>query len=253
MKIKIVGGSSRPKSITISSDKYISTATCQYYDGISQAVIDCEVKKVSPIIQKLRRFKKWPIPRLFFLLVALWTQSKAFGKAWMILMVISFILPAAKNSQSSSISYGPIIFLIVVLIALIIWLRKSIATWHAAEHMAISCYEKSGAYNIDSIKKEDRFNRKCGGRLMLPLILASALCFYLDNFDLTGLSLKILNLIALEVILWVDYLIGFDRIPVFSHASYWLQKYVTTKQPGDDEIRTAAYAVYELVQAHEKN
>ena len=58
------------------------------------------------------------------------------------------------------------------------------------------------------------------------------------------------SLVAWEGVMWVDKLAGWDKIPGTSHASHFLQRFITTRVPGKQELLTAQRALRELVVAH---
>ena len=57
-------------------------------------------------------------------------------------------------------------------------------------------------------------------------------------------------LVAVEFVLWVDGLIGWDHVPLIRQASHLLQRRVTTRQPSDREMQTAQRALEILVSLH---
>lgn len=249
MNISIMGGSSWRGGITIASEEFVSSARCKINKDTGEATFTCEVKETPKTVQTLRKLRKWPIPRVIYILMFFWVNSKVAPKIFLGLMALSYILPTPRTSL-----YVPWLVAFVILFvpfAGFLWLlKKYIATWHAAEHMAIACFDKQRSYDFARISMEAPIHQKCGGRFAFPMIIASVACLCLVAFNLTGLSMKILNLISLEIILWIDTLVGYDKIPGFSHVSVWLQKWVTTKKPGQNELRTASLAVERLVAAH---
>lgn len=250
MHIENIGGMSRPGGITISSDKYVSSASCNISKWTGEPTFTCEVEKNPEMVPVLRKLRNWPIPRVLYLLIFIWVNGGIAMKIITGVIILSYI-PSIPD-VTIKVPLLVALALPLAMIAVPLWfVRKCIATWHAAEHMAIACFERHQSYAVSKIAKESPIHNKCGGRLALPLIGAGILCLCLDVFRPTGVNSGILDLLSLEIVLWIDHLWGYENIPGFSHASTWLQRYVTTKKPGQNELRTAALAMEKLVAAHQ--
>lgn len=245
--MKIVGGMSTPRSISIFSDEFVATAT---YHGRSQQ-IRCVVHR--RVATWLTRYPWIPIPRVLRLLIALVMASP-------ILMTALIAWPVAHRIiDGPTPQFPPIpledrlfVFLLVqsqflpLLVGILLFIKLFIGSWHAAEHMAIASYERFASTDLAAIAAQNRVHPKCGGRLMAPLLLASFLAFCFGPINHLFLS----QLALIECILWIDALIGFDKIPVFRILSTLLQHYITTRTPHHIALRTAQVALQKLVAAH---
>ncbi len=256
MSFKIVGGKSSPGQISILSEEFISTASWE------PGKISWEVAR-HPVLSRFQyRHKYLPIPKLLkFLLFMVDTATGTLPRKTSSLIAIFVTLIFVFGIKMSLTETAPTsdsdtkIFLLVMLISVIgngffaFSLGRSIASWHGAEHMAISAFDRDGSVSLEAIAKESPVHDSCGGRLVLPLVAAMFLGgFVATYFDLpTAISI----LVALECTFWVDSLIGWDKIPGTSHFSRFLQRSVTTRQPGKIELLTAHIALRELVKAHE--
>jgi uncharacterized protein YqhQ len=164
-----------------------------------------------------------------------------------LLTVIPYALtawaPAAFKNQSDSDFGIPIAAVFIV--ATLAYIRWRIAGWHGAEHMAIAAYERSGSVTIESMLEESPIDKNCGGRLLLPLSIAIFIAMLgAEHF---GINLAITDLLAIEVVLQVDHRRGWHTIPLAAQASQFLQRWITTKDPTVQELKTAQLALCTLV------
>lgn len=114
--------------------------------------------------------------------------------------------------------------------------------------MAIAAYDRSSTTELEKIRQESPIHDKCGGRFVLPMLFAPFISAAVGN--LLSVTSIIPSLVILECIFWVDKLKGLDKTPICSEASYFLQRFITTKKPGNEEILTAQKAIRELIAAH---
>lgn len=254
--ITLIGGMSFPGRIAIISDKFRSVATWNKIDGkeiIKTVVTPLPIRR---ILKPVLRVRWLPIPKTIRLFLFLFISGNLFVKLFILFFVVSAFLQIFYPSEFHEIEgsmINPFATLmiytlwIVILIAAIRFI-KATRPWHGAEHMAIETYRKSGSSHINDIRKASPVNPRCGGRFFVPFLLISFFVPPIAHyFKFPNL---LTNLIAIEVILWIDALIGFYRIPVFAQLSDLLQKYLTTKIPTDRELQTAQAALEKLLEAH---
>jgi hypothetical protein len=257
MPVKIIGGRSAHRQISFLSTEFSVTAICNQDNTIT-----CKVKPLPCMVSFLYRHKRLPLPGIIRLLLVMFAGAKVKGRIVLGLMFLSLFLSAwveiqlipPKMAVPQLISPWFFGGLMLLLAWLIFWLLprglRRVATWHAAEHMTIAAYDKSGAADLEVIAVQDRVHPKCGGRLALPF-LASGLLVLLFAFKAPAnwflVSVMLGDLALLEAVLLIDRLIGWDRIPVAAQTSRLLQRYVTTRQPGELELRTAQRAMLELI------
>jgi len=162
----------------------------------------------------------------------------------------------ASNYQLEKETVDSWLFILVAclsvssLIVIVVVSMLRIRSWHGAEHKAITAYEELGKTSLRHSRKASSIQPKCGGRLALPFILSAWVSSIVAPH--TGYGTIVCQLIGVEVVLWIDRLIGWERIPFFSHASILLQKWVTTKDPGEKELRTAKVTLEALIDAHDR-
>ncbi|MFH1711893.1 MAG: DUF1385 domain-containing protein [Patescibacteria group bacterium] len=257
-KINVIGGVSFPGRIAIISDKFQSVAVFGQIDGKDEILSIVKPLPVQKITKPLLKYRWIPIPRVLRLIAFVFISSHWLIKAFIVLFftaeILQIVFPADEQALEI-ISLNPAFFLsmtgfwlimMIVLVQLIIHTR----TWHGAEHMAIEAYRQNQKSDLRSIKKQSPVHPKCGGRLMAPIIVLAmispfvASALYISDF--------LIVLIGFEIILWIDELIGWYRIPIFKQLSRFLQRYITTKQPSRVELLTAQVALKQLIEAHQK-
>ena len=243
--------------ITIISNRFASTASCSPKTN----AISCQVKPLSRLSRWLHDFRLFPIPRL--LRLVLFILNSLTRRGWIILALgvaaffalDSFLFGGShKNSGLLSNSYYGILMVhalvmsVLFMVNYFVMVRVLIASWHGAEHMAIAAYQRNCSTALADIAKESPVHSHCGGRLFFPSIIVGGLAAWLvAKFNLNELATF---LVAYEVTLWVDTLVGWHKIPVAAQASRVFQKYITTREPSELELQTAQRAMEELLAAH---
>ncbi|MBI3588888.1 MAG: DUF1385 domain-containing protein [Candidatus Liptonbacteria bacterium] len=247
-KIHIVGGSSWRGKINILSDEFLATARYNRRNGIT-----CKVKRLPPLSRFAFRVNRLPLPKLLKLVLKVFDITS--WKGWLFLCLYAgFLVATYKLTRLlvhehhlgvSSIAVGAGWDFAALIIPVLFYLRQVVASWHGAEHMAIGAYQRNEGTTLDAISKQSPIHMSCGARFALPLLVV-----YYSSLFIPGWSGLVFGLIGLEAILWVDDLWGWKKVPIFSHSSRLLQKYITTRAPGERELRTAQRALRELVAAH---
>lgn len=259
--MKIIGGKSTFGRISIMSDEFMSTARSDEDGNIT-----CRVKRHSSLSRFLYRNKNLPIPKLVRMI--LFFVDSMTKKGWMFLgLYVLIVTLTEKYLLSGSLflvladRYSPgllnpkLVFLLwflaicaVLIIPGVTYVQLYIASWHGAEHMAIAAYDRLGSTEMRDIVQESPINDECGGRLALPLLLGAVVAVIVAKTLMV--STVFAYILMLEGLLWVDALKGWDKIPGTSQASHLLQKWITTREPGAQELRTAQLALCELIVAH---
>lgn len=120
--------------------------------------------------------------------------------------------------------------------------------YHGAEHKAVNAYENLNIedINIENIKKQSRFHKRCGGNFIVYFILLTILSVFvpINNLLLKSLvmiGLSILNIgIAFEIVtLFSKFRKPFD---ILNYPATLIQL-VTTKEPTDEMLKIAMYGV----------
>lgn len=263
--VKIVGGASGVRSVSFQSDRFISTAVYHpQSEKMDQEKIELKVIQLPKSTQLMDRFSPF-IPKLISLIIFLLYSipllctfffKTASIKERLINLLVSFLSGAWIASLIWVVItpyhwlplYFYIGFSVLLIVILFTVLFKFIGPWHGAEHKVFAAYERIGVIDFNEVKKESPVDRHCGGRFMVPFILALLIAAGLSFW--TGIASWVFLLIILELVLRIDDVIGFDKIPPFVQCSYLFQKYFTTKEPTDLQIKLAQQAMQGLLDAH---
>jgi len=255
-EVKVIGGKSIKGSVSILSDKFVVTAVSG-----AGGKINCTVNPMSETARWVIQYKNPWMPKLLRLLLFLregiGTRDIVFfgllftGLAALLLLSES-ILPGSVEAVDSNIW----LFNLSTLLIVLLMLKASIAKWHGAEHMTIAAYISTGMTDLETIKKQSPIDPHCGGRFIIGIVAAQQISNFVTNtyvpnqILLAFLYVIFINAAMMEIVLRIDAWKGLDKLPVTSQASYLLQKYFTTAQPGDRELLTAKRAMDELIAAH---
>lgn len=257
-RIRLIGGMSAPRQISLVSDQFISTASCSK-DG----EISCKIKPLSALtkrlLQKDQQAKSTWTPEIFkkfaFML------STPTSGVWALLFPLSILmimtgyglLLIAGTYGASGVGLNPYLFWMMLSLSLL-FVNRNVATWHAAEHMTIAAYERFGASDMSTIAQQDTYHAKCGGRFFMPLMMVNLSVTLLASWlgISSGVVILLISLILIELVFRFDRKVGLDKFPPTAMASYYLQKYITTRRPyaWSEELLTAQRALQELIAAH---
>ena len=246
-KIDVLCGMSVGGRISIVSDRFIATA--RHVKGQQP---ECSVRKLASLVRFFMN-SRFPFPRTARLFVFSGVSSTGL---LLILASCAVVIQILNIGAGTLLPAVPLIglgvwFYSVLFVALfLLYARTIIAPWHGAEHMAIAAYWRNGSTNLDALAKESPVNDKCGGRIFVFAIVAFGISMAL--MPVIGIPQWATSLIMLEVGLWLDKLVGLDHIPGVAHISRLLQKHITTRVPGEVELRTAQAAMLALLAEHQK-
>ncbi|HOX30404.1 MAG TPA: DUF1385 domain-containing protein [Candidatus Paceibacterota bacterium] len=257
MAVRIIGGKSLPRSISVVSDRFTSTAIC----GPDKKIV-CRVKKLPGLTKYVLGPRKYPIPKtlkLFLFLVSnfgikdLFFFLLLFGAILSVIEILGLAVPGGTATVVENFW-----ILDVTSLALIgVVIKRSIGRWHGAEHMAIAAYVSAGKIDIETIKAQNRIDPHCGGRIAIGFMIAQLVpdLFFkfpvMDFLPLASFFPIALQLLLMEAVLQIDAHKGLDKLPITSQLAYLLQRHVTTSVPGEIELETARQAVLGLIEAHE--
>lgn len=145
------------------------------------------------------------------------------------------------------------IFLLYILIINKIPFLQKIYEYHGAEHKVINAYEKLNLdkITVENVKKQSRFNKRCGGNFVIYLLIV----FLMFTAILPSSDLRIktfVQLVSIPLLIGVSYelLFLFSNFKgIFSYFSYLAMviQFVTTREPSDEKIQLAIYALYGCV------
>lgn len=179
------------------------------------------------------------------------------GLALLLTIGLFVVLPAyflkfvqahvASNVLLNMIEGGFKITIFVGYIALISLMKdiRRVFQYHAAEHMAINCYEAGDPLTVETVRRHSLIHRRCGTSFIIFVLLVSIFIF--SFFGRPPFFLRVgLHLALLPVVAGISYelirLAGRPNAPwivrILSLPGMWTQR-LTTRPPDDDQIDVA--------------
>ena len=114
---------------------------------------------------------------------------------------------------------------------------SSIGRYHGAEHKAVAAYEKYGEVTLENAKGVSRLHPRCGTNILFYITLAALA----DPF-ITWAPYAVLQFILISEA-W--FIFGKTR-PSIAVGNF-LQRYLTTSEPGRKELEVAVESLSELI------
>ena len=131
----------------------------------------------------------------------------------------------------------------MVLISLMPDIRRTFE-YHGAEHKSIFCYEKGEELTVENVKKQGRFDPRCGTSFMFVMLLIGILIGFFIPFENAFLrtACKIL-LLPLTVGIGFEFLMYAGKhdnplVRILSAPGLWMQR-ITTREPDASQIEVA--------------
>jgi uncharacterized protein YqhQ len=172
-------------------------------------------------------------------------------------VLVSVLLAAQARRRLPSVLAQEAIGAVAGLVPALVAMRGSqAAVWHGVEHKSIAAYERGGAPGIADAGAEAKEHDRCGGNLILPLLVTSAV----GNTVMRKLSRRpglgeraavgALSIgAAVEVF---SFAARHPRHPLsrFVHAvGHAVQAGFSTREPGEAELSVGRAAMDELLRA----
>jgi len=234
----VIGGTVTDKGIAFWSEK---NSVYAYLDKDNNIKI-----KTTNIFKKehkiLKVLDKIPFIRGIKVLMEVIIQH---WKIFLILPIFFYIndILGLKDIPINSLNYYLLEFGIFFIVLLFIRF-SSISKFHGAEHKIYNTYLKNLPLTIDNIKKESTISINCGANIIIYMIILDVIFNY---FGL-GIWRILLNFtISYELFRLYNYKILF----IFRYISGLIQKYFTTSQPTEKEIKIGIIAIEKLLKLEE--
>ena len=135
---------------------------------------------------------------------------------------------------------------------------NELVKYHGAEHKAVNAYEKCKNINeltLENIKKSSRIHKKCGGNLVMYVILFMFLYILLpiDNLVIKWLAMSGLTLFSIGVSYEIIGLFSLLPKPldIINYPACVIQL-ITTKEPSDDMLEVARIGIIASVRGKDK-
>jgi len=144
---------------------------------------------------------------------------------------------------------GVVRLLVFLLYLTVIGLMSDVKTmfkYHAAEHMAVHCYESKKALNVKNVKTFPPEHPRCGTSLLLFVVAVSIILFSVVRSEFWYYNIPA-RILLLPVVAGISYeLLKFSAkyrcLKWMSYPGVWTQK-LTTRKPTAKQIEVAIAAV----------
>jgi uncharacterized protein YqhQ len=199
----------------------------------------------------LARVSGWPVLRSILFWVRILLQL--LGSVWALVsfvgtMLVLWLLVSLMDFGSESIG-GPLgailgflaIFPILPILLLFFAAMKftAVGRYHGAEHKAVSAYEKYGEVTLENAGSMSRLHPRCGTNILIYIIAASFVAPFVD-----WAPFAVIQFIFISEA-W--FILGKTRASIA--IGKFMQKYLTTSEPGGKELEVAVESLNELLRA----
>jgi uncharacterized protein YqhQ len=167
-------------------------------------------------------------------------------------------LKAALHPVRPSVTFNLVDGLIrmtffLVMITTFSWMKemRRVFEYHGAEHKVVYTWEAGEALTVANARRKSRLHPRCGTSFLMVVMLVSIAAFSVVKFDSLFLNF-VVRLALMPVIAGVSYEIirasANSRaqwfFAVITRPGLWLQN-ITTKEPDDQQLEVAIYALEE--------
>jgi hypothetical protein len=197
------------------------------------------------------RISQWPVLRSVFLWFRILLQL--LGSIWALvsfvgIMVVLYLLVYLADFGSESLG-GPLgavlhffaIFPILPVLLLFFAGMKFtvIGRYHGAEHKAVAAYEKYGDVTFDGASGMSRIHPRCGTNILIYIVAVSLVDPFIDWAPW----------VVLQFIVITEgwFILGSTRVSIA--IGNFIQRYLTTSEPGRKELEVAVESLNELLRA----
>jgi uncharacterized protein YqhQ len=197
------------------------------------------------------RISQWPVLRSVFLWFRVLLQL--LGSIWALvsfvgIMVVLYLLVYLADFGSESLG-GPLgavlhffaIFPILPVLLLFFAGMKFtvIGRYHGAEHKAVAAYEKYGDVTFDGASGMSRVHPRCGTNILIYIVAVSLVDPFIDWAPWVVLQFIVIT----EA--W--FILGGTYVSIA--IGNFIQRYLTTSEPGRKELEVAVESLNELLRA----
>ena len=243
----LFGGMARWGGVDFFGPRYASST--QLKDGKIYVWID--PSKLWQPTGVLERLSRVPVLRSIFFWGRLLLQL--LGSIWALVffvgtMAVLWLLMVLMEAGMATVG-GPLgamlaffaAFPILPILALFFAAMKftSIGRYHGAEHKAVSAYEKYGEVTLEGARGVSRLHPRCGTNILTYIVLAALI----DPF-VNWAPYAVLQFILISEAWFI-----FGKTKWSIAVGNFVQKYLTTSEPGRKELEVAVEGLAELLRA----
>jgi uncharacterized protein YqhQ len=142
-------------------------------------------------------------------------------------------------------------FLVMITTFSLLKEMRRVFEYHGAEHKVVYTWEAGEALTVENARRKSRRHPRCGTSFLMVVMLVSIVAFSIVKFDSLFLNF-VVRLALMPVVAGVSYEIirasATSRaqwfFAVITRPGLWLQN-ITTKEPDDQQLEVAIYALEE--------
>jgi uncharacterized protein YqhQ len=142
-------------------------------------------------------------------------------------------------------------FLVMITTFSLLKEMRRVFEYHGAEHKVVYTWEAGEDLTVENARRKSRQHPRCGTSFLMVVMLVSIVAFSIVKFDSLFLNF-VVRLLLMPVIAGVSYEIirasATSRaqwfFAVITRPGLWLQN-ITTKEPDDQQLEVAIYALKE--------
>lgn len=142
-------------------------------------------------------------------------------------------------------------FLVMITTFSLLKEMRRVFEYHGAEHKVVYTWEAGEALTVENARRKSRQHPRCGTSFLMIVMLVSIVAFSIVKFDSLFLNF-VVRLALMPVVAGVSYEIirasATSRaqwfFAVITRPGLWLQN-ITTKEPDDQQLEVAIYALEE--------
>ncbi len=203
-------------------------------------------------------------------------QSESMRKFQLIAFLILLLLALVPDTTTTpEATFNKLILPIVIFVVSLRYIPSlRILNYHGAEHKVVVAYRKQLPLTLESIRPISRVTNVCGTMLVSPILFYALLLSVAVLLTDNSLIHSLLSVIVFMLIGHYFFVRGeeatyvnlYRLLPLpffkktlyrfktntlyklFDEAGYFIQKYFTTKEPSDDELKVAIACLEQLIE-----
>ena len=243
----LFGGMARRGGIDFFGPNYSSSA--ERRDG--QIYVWIDPSKLWKPEGILARISNWPVLRSIFfwfrvllqLLGSVWVLVSFVGimlVLWLIVVLLDFGAESVGGPLGVVLGFFAAFPILPILLLFFAAMKfTSIGRYHGAEHKAVAAYEKYGEVTLEGAQSMSRLHPRCGTNVLIYIVLAALADPFIDWAPYA----------VLQFILISEAWFIFGRTRLSIAIGNFVQKYLTTSEPGRKELEVAVESLNELLRA----
>jgi uncharacterized protein YqhQ len=159
---------------------------------------------------------------------------------WLVVMLLDFGAESVGGPLGALLGFFAAFPILPILLLFFVAMKfTSVGRYHGAEHKAVAAYEKYGGVTLEGAQGMSRLHPRCGTNVLIYIVLAALADPFIDWAPYA----------VLQFILISEAWFIFGRTRFSIAVGNFIQKYLTTSEPGPKELELAVESLNELLRA----